>query len=198
MDEIMSGHSSQVLAWLEARGVSDAVALYAIDEASRCHLGAECPDACGALDDYAVTYDIDAGTRTARANSGRPALDAWTVFASSGEHSYAALSATRALTVHAEKSLHDFVQALVNDAFPASVTSAHLTGTEKRTGRGSGRLVLDTWTVLSFSGEYSYAAADAVLAVALHRLKHPSGSIQVVINDAYPASVIIANLIANQ
>ena len=65
MDEITSGDRGQVAAWLEARGVGDAVALYAIDEATRCDLGPECPDGCGALDDYTVTFDAGAGLRAA-------------------------------------------------------------------------------------------------------------------------------------
>jgi hypothetical protein len=126
MDEITSGHSSQVLAWLKARGAGDAVALYAIDEATRCDLGAECPDACGALDDYTVTFDLGAGTWTARASSGRPALDTWTVFASSGEHSYAAPSAALAIAAHEAEHPGDFVQAVINDAHPSSVIIANL------------------------------------------------------------------------
>jgi hypothetical protein len=126
MNEITSGHRSLVLAWLEARGVGDAVALYAIDEATRCDLGTECPDKCGALDDHTITFDIDAGTWTARANSGHPPLDTWTVFASSGEHSYAAPSAALAITAHDARRPDDFVQAVINDAHPASAIIAHL------------------------------------------------------------------------
>jgi hypothetical protein len=125
-DEITSGHSSQVLAWLQARGVGDAVALYAMDEAARCDLGAECPDGCGELDDYAVTFDADAGTWTARSNSRQPAPGTWTVFASSGEHSYAAPDATRAIEAHDAGHPGDFIQAVVNDAFDASVIIANL------------------------------------------------------------------------
>jgi hypothetical protein len=126
MDEITSGHSSQVLAWLEARGVGDAVARCAIGEAARCDLGAECPDEYGALDDYTVTFDAGAGTWTARSNAGQPALDTWTVFASSGEHSYAAPSAALAIAAHEAKRPGDFVQAVISDACPASVIIANL------------------------------------------------------------------------
>ena len=129
-DEITSGHSGQVLAWLEARGVGDAVARYAIDEATRCDLDPECPDRCGALDDYTVTFDAGAGTWTARSNAGQPPLDTWTVFASSGEHSYAAPSAALAITAHEAEHPGDFVQAVINDAYPASVIIANLTASE--------------------------------------------------------------------
>ncbi|MGH3297850.1 MAG: hypothetical protein ACRDP7_39260 [Trebonia sp.] len=129
-DEITSGHSGQVLAWLEARGVGDAVARYAIDEATRCDLGPECPDGCGALDDYTVTFDAGAGTWTARSNAGQPPLDTWTVFASSGEHSCAAPSAALAIAAHEAKHHGDFVQAVINDAYPASVIIANLTANE--------------------------------------------------------------------
>ena len=130
MDEITSGDSGQVAAWLEARGVGDAVALYAIDEATRCDLGPECPDGCGALDDYTVTFDAGAGTWTARSSTGRRPLDTWTVFASSGEHSYAAPSAALAIAAHEAEHPGDFVQAVINDAYPASVIIANLTANE--------------------------------------------------------------------
>ena len=104
-DQITSGHSSQVLA---------------------CDHGAGCPDQCGALDDYTVTFDPAAGTWTARSNSDRPALDTWTVFASSGEHSYAAPSAALAIAAHDARRPDDFVQAVINDACPASVIIANL------------------------------------------------------------------------
>ena len=125
-DEITSGHSATVLAWLEARGVGDAVALYAMDEASRCGLGAECPDGCGALDDYTVTFDINAGTWTARSNSGRSAPGTWTVFASSGVHSRAAADALLAIELHRSERPGDFVHAVISDAYPASVIIANL------------------------------------------------------------------------
>jgi hypothetical protein len=130
MDEITSGDSGQVAAWLEARGVGDAVALYAIDEAARCDLGPECPDGCGALDDYTVTFDAGAGMWTARSSTGRRPLDTWTVFASSGEHSYAAPSAELAIAAHEAERPGDFVQAVINDAYPASVIIANLTANE--------------------------------------------------------------------
>jgi hypothetical protein len=126
MDEITRGDSGQVAAWLEALGVGDAVALYSIDEATRCDLGAECPDGCGALDDYTVTFGAGAGTWTARSNTGRPAPDTWTMLASSGEHSYAAPSATLAIAAHEAKHPGDFVQAVINDACYASVIIANL------------------------------------------------------------------------
>ena len=126
MDEITSGDSGQVAAWLDARGVGDSVALYAIDEATRCDLGPECPDGCGGLDDYTVTSDAGAGTWTARSSTGRRPLDTWTVFASSGEHSYAAL----AIAAHETKHPGDFVQVVINDAYPASVIIANLTASE--------------------------------------------------------------------
>ena len=90
----------------------------------------ECPDGCGALDDYTVTFDAGAGTWTARSNSGRPPLDTWTVFASSGEHSYAAPSAALAIAAHEAEHPGDFVQAVINDAYPASVIIANLTANE--------------------------------------------------------------------
>jgi hypothetical protein len=130
MDEITSGDRGQVAAWLEARGVGDAVALYAIDEATRCDLGPECDDGCGALDDYTVTFDAGAGTWTARSSTGRRPLDTWTVFASSGEHSYAAPSAALAIAAHDTRRPDDFVQAVINDAYPASVIIANLTADE--------------------------------------------------------------------
>ena len=108
-DQITSGHSSQVLA---------------------CDHGAGCPDQCGALDDYTVTFDPAAGTWTARSNSDRPALDTWTVFASSGEHSYAAPSAALAIAAHDARRPDDFVQAVINDAYPASVIIANLTANQ--------------------------------------------------------------------
>jgi hypothetical protein len=130
MDEITSGNSGRVLGWLEARGVGDAVARYAIDEAARCDLGTECPDGCGALDDYTVTFDAGAGTWTARSNSARPPLDTWTVFSTSGEHSYAAPSAALAITAHDTRRPDDFVQAVINDAYPASVIIANLAASQ--------------------------------------------------------------------
>jgi hypothetical protein len=119
-----------VLAWLQARGVGDAVALYAMDEAARCDLGAECPDGCGALDEYAVTFDAGAGMWTVRSNSGRPALGTWTVFASSGEHSYAAADAARAIEAHDASHPGEFIQAVISDAFDASVIIANLQGNQ--------------------------------------------------------------------
>ena len=130
MDEITSGDSGPVAAWLEERGVGDAVARYAIDKAARCDLGPECPDGCGALDDYTITYDAAAGTWTARSSTGRPAPDTWTVSASSGEHSYTAPSAALAIAAHEAEHPGDFVQAVMNDAYPASVIIANLTANE--------------------------------------------------------------------
>ena len=130
MDEITSGHSAKVFAWLEARGVGDAIALDAMDSATRCDLGAECPDGCGALDDYTVTFDLDAGKWTVRSNSDQPPLDTWTVFAPSGEHSYAAPSAALAIAAHDAKRPDDFVQAVISDAAPASVIIANMTANE--------------------------------------------------------------------
>jgi hypothetical protein len=125
-DEITSGHSATVLAWLGARGVGEAVARYAMDEASRCDLGAECPDGCGALDDHTVTFDAGAGTWTARGNSGRPAPGTWTLFASSGVHSRAAADAVLAIELYRAERPGDFVHAVISDACPASVIIANL------------------------------------------------------------------------
>lgn len=197
MDEITSGDSSQVLAWLEARGVGDFAARYAMDEATRCDLGTGCPDGCGVLDGHTVTFDAGAGTWTARSSSGQPAPGTWTVFASSGEHTYAAPSAARALAAHDDKRPDDFVQAIVNDAFPAETIIAHLTGAGRRAARSGSTAGPGTWTVLSHAGERSYAAGDAALAAGMHQAEHPGDFVQAVINDEYPASVIIANLIAN-
>ncbi|HWG00830.1 MAG TPA: hypothetical protein VG164_03135 [Trebonia sp.] len=126
MDKITSGHSAKVLAWLEARGVGAAVAAYAMDEATRCDLGDECPDGCGELDGYTVTFDTGAGKWTARSNTGRTALDTWTVFSSSGEYSYTADGAALAIAAHEAKHPGDFVQVVISDACPASVTTANL------------------------------------------------------------------------
>jgi hypothetical protein len=52
--------------------------------------------------------------------------------------------------------------------------------------------------VFASSGEHSYAAPTAALAIAAHDARRPDDFILAVINDSYPASVIMANLIANQ